>query len=148
MGCHFLLQGIFPTQGSNPHLLSSVLAGGFFSTVTWEANFNDVTSAIYSASLSLILLTVKWGKLELPSWLSALKNPPAHAGDSGSIPDPGRSRLLWATKPVHHHGRACALEPKSCNGGAHAPQLLDPGHLETALRRKRSHCEEKPLHGH
>ena len=21
MGCHFLLQGIFPTQGSNPHLL-------------------------------------------------------------------------------------------------------------------------------
>ena len=22
MGCHFLLQGIFPTQGSNPHLLS------------------------------------------------------------------------------------------------------------------------------
>ncbi|MGE2757601.1 hypothetical protein, partial [Escherichia coli] len=21
VGCHFLLQGIFPTQGSNPHLL-------------------------------------------------------------------------------------------------------------------------------
>ena len=29
MGCHFLLQGIFPTQGLNLHLL---LAGGFFIT--------------------------------------------------------------------------------------------------------------------
>ena len=29
VGCHFLLQGIFPTQGANPCLL---LAGGFFTT--------------------------------------------------------------------------------------------------------------------
>ena len=29
-GCHFLLQGIFSTQGSNPHLPSPTLAGGFF----------------------------------------------------------------------------------------------------------------------
>ena len=28
VGCHFFLQGIFPTQGSNP----SLLAGGFFTT--------------------------------------------------------------------------------------------------------------------
>ena len=33
VGCHFLLQGIFPTQGSNPHLLlSPELAGRFFTT--------------------------------------------------------------------------------------------------------------------
>ena len=33
-----LLQGIFWTQGSNPHLLSPVLVGGFFTTsTTWEA---------------------------------------------------------------------------------------------------------------
>ena len=25
VGCHFLLQGIFPTQGSNPHLLVSCI---------------------------------------------------------------------------------------------------------------------------
>ena len=25
VGCHFLLQGIFPTQGSNPHLLCLLL---------------------------------------------------------------------------------------------------------------------------
>ena len=30
MGCHFLFQGLFPTQGSNLHLLH--LAGGFFTT--------------------------------------------------------------------------------------------------------------------
>ena len=32
MGCHFFLQGIFPTQGSNPW--SPELAGGFFTTET------------------------------------------------------------------------------------------------------------------
>ena len=39
VSCHALLQGIFLTQGSNPHLscLPS-LAGGFFTTsTTWEA---------------------------------------------------------------------------------------------------------------
>ena len=36
VGCHFLLQGIFPTQDSNP--VSPALAGGFFTTsTTWEA---------------------------------------------------------------------------------------------------------------
>ena len=38
VGCCFLLQGIFLTQGSNPHLLSPALAGGFFTTsTTWES---------------------------------------------------------------------------------------------------------------
>ena len=32
--CHALLQGIFPTQGSNLHLMSPELAGGFFTTDT------------------------------------------------------------------------------------------------------------------
>ena len=33
VGCHFLLQGIFPTQGSNPHLHRRWL---FYHWVTWE----------------------------------------------------------------------------------------------------------------
>ena len=38
MGCHSLLQGIFPTQELNPGLMSSALAAGFFTTsATWEA---------------------------------------------------------------------------------------------------------------
>ena len=38
VGCHVLLQGIFPTQGLNPcHLVSPALAGRFFITsATWE----------------------------------------------------------------------------------------------------------------
>ena len=34
VSCHALLQGIFPTQGLNPHLTSLALAGGFFTTST------------------------------------------------------------------------------------------------------------------
>ena len=38
VGCHALLQGIFPTQGSNPHLMSPALASGFFMTRdTWKS---------------------------------------------------------------------------------------------------------------
>ena len=37
VGSHALLQGIFPTRGSNPHLMSPALAGGFFTTsAIWE----------------------------------------------------------------------------------------------------------------
>ena len=37
--CHFLLQGIFPTQGSYPSLVSAALAGGFFTTgSTWKGD--------------------------------------------------------------------------------------------------------------
>ena len=38
VGCHALLQGIFPTQGWNLCLMSPALTDGFFTTsVTWEA---------------------------------------------------------------------------------------------------------------
>ena len=33
VGCHTLLQGIFPTQGSNPRLMTPALAGKFFTTL-------------------------------------------------------------------------------------------------------------------
>ena len=38
VGCHALLQGLFPPQGSNPRLLSLAWADRFFTTsATWEA---------------------------------------------------------------------------------------------------------------
>ena len=38
VGCHFLLQWIFPTQGLNRVSVSPALGGGFFTTsATWEA---------------------------------------------------------------------------------------------------------------
>ena len=37
VGSHALLQGIFQTLGSNPHLMSPASAGGFFATsASWE----------------------------------------------------------------------------------------------------------------
>ena len=46
VGCHALLQGIFPTQGSNPHLSPlPAVAGGFFTTsATWEAQSSGLVS--------------------------------------------------------------------------------------------------------
>ena len=39
VGYHAPLQGIFPTQDSNPHLLCPALAGGFFTpSAIWEAH--------------------------------------------------------------------------------------------------------------
>jgi len=34
---------------------------------------------------------------------SVVKNPPANAGDTGSIPGPERSHMLGATKPGSHN---------------------------------------------
>ena len=58
-----------------------------------------------------------------------------------------------ATKPVRHNYWACALEPVSHNYWARERQLLRPHattteaqHLETVLRNKRSHHNEKPAH--
>ena len=41
VGCYALLQGIFPTWGSNPCLLSlHALAGGFLTVATWEVHIS------------------------------------------------------------------------------------------------------------
>ena len=58
---------------------------------------------------------------------TVVKNPPASAGDTGSIPGPRRSHM-----------------PQSSE--ARAPQLLKPTRLEPMLFDKRSHHNEKPAH--
>ena len=56
-----------------------------------------------------------------------VKNLPANAGDTGSIPCPGRSLLPQGNS-------------------AHVPQLLKPQCLKPVLHNKRSHSNEKPSH--
>ena len=34
---------------------------------------------------------------------AVVENPPANAGDTGSIPGPGRSHMPRATEPVRHN---------------------------------------------
>ena len=53
---------------------------------------------------------------------SVVNNPLDYAGDTGSIPGPGRSHM--PTKPVCHNYWACALEPRNHKYWAHVPQLL------------------------
>ena len=62
------------------------------------------------------------------------KDLPANAGDTGSVPDPGRSHSCRATKPMRH------------NYGAHELQLLGLRALEPVLSNERSHHNEKPAH--
>ena len=62
VGCHALLQGIFPTQGLNLHLLCPALAGGFFTTsATWEARVNPALKPT-SKWPDLILLLSESGR--------------------------------------------------------------------------------------
>ena len=70
---------------------------------------------------------------------AVVKNPPANAGDAGSIPGPGRSHMPQSNK-------ACAPQLLSLRSRAYEPQLLRPAHLEPVLCYKRSHCNEKPAH--
>ena len=75
VGCHALLQGIFPTQGSNLPLGSPALAGRFFTSAPpGELSGNSLFRGFPAGSV--------------------VKNPPANpgdAGDSGSIPGSERS---------------------------------------------------------
>ena len=49
VGCHFLLQGILPTQGLNPCLFTSpALAGEFFTSSAWE----EKAMATHSSALA------------------------------------------------------------------------------------------------
>ena len=51
-----------------------------------------------------------------------------------------------ATKPLHNHYWARALEPGGPNYRAHVPQLLKPTCPKPVLHKKRGHCNEKPAH--
>ena len=85
-------------------------------------------------------LVAQWLRIRLPmqgTWVQALV-----------WEDPTCRR---ATKPVCLNYWACTLEPASHNcwslhSRAHEPQLLKPARLEPMLRKKRSHCDEKPTH--
>ena len=50
---------------------------------------------------------------------AVVKNPPANAGDTGSIPGPGRSHMPWSKE-------ARVPQLLSLRSRAHEPQLLKP----------------------
>ena len=86
---------------------------------------------------SLIKGLVKGRKEGFPRG-SVVKDLPANAGDTGSIPDPGRP----------HSGRAAKLSHGGTrhNYRAHELQLLGLWAPEPVLRNKRSQHNEKSAH--
>ena len=74
VGCHFLLQGIFPSQRSNPCFLH------------WQAD----SLPLSHLGSPLHLYIYCWVTVGFLGG-SVVKNPPASAGDAGSIPGSGRS---------------------------------------------------------
>ena len=63
-----------------------------------------------------------------------VKNSPASAGDTGSVPSLGR--CLGATKLMCRNHWACILEPVICHYGSLCT-------LEAVLHNERSHSNEK-----
>ena len=54
VGCHFLLQGIFPIQGSNLHFLHYKLI--LYHRATWEARSPSIQQCIYEVAIMWIPL--------------------------------------------------------------------------------------------
>ena len=68
-----------------------------------------------SEEMSRIRQMVRRSLLGFPGDLAVIENPPANAGDKGSIPDPGRSHMPRASNAVGHNYGAFAPEPRRCN---------------------------------
>ena len=95
MGCHFLLQGIIPTQGLNPHFLQvSCIAGGF---LTAEQCFFLLFCIVATRSFYLFIYCLVCG---FPGDV-VVKNLPPRAGDTGSIPGSGRSLGVGNGNPFY-----------------------------------------------
>lgn len=85
----------------------------------------------------------EYNKDWLPRWLSG-EEPPAGAGDTGSIPGPGRShrpRSNYARPPQPPSQRSGARRRSSRD---HVPRLRSPHSLERMLHAIRGHGSETP----
>ena len=127
MGCHALLQGIFLTQGSKPHLLCLLhWQAGSLPLVPpgkpIELYFKIAALGCFGIVLGSLLFTLSG--LQMLSWASQaaleVNNPPANVGDvrdAGSIPGSGRSpgggHAVHSS--IHAWRIPCTEEPDGCS---------------------------------
>jgi len=97
----------------------------------------------YLTFLVLSFLLFKKGIIRVPSrgfpGGSVVKNPPANAGDMGSIPGPGRSYTLWSNWTLVPQLLSLCSRPGNHNYRAHVLQLR-----KAARSRTRALQQEKP----
>ena len=124
VGCHFLLQGIFPIQGLNLGLLH---CRQILYCLSHQASHKKVVKKRKKKERErnrLFISYIKTTFLDFPS-APAVKNPPANAGDTGLIRGLGRSHT-----------------PR-CNQ-VHVRQLPKPTCPGPVLHSEGSHHSEKP----
>jgi len=86
VGCHALLQWIFPTQKLNPCLLKSpAVAGGFFTTsAAWEVFHYYGRGLILGIGMGRMTWNTEQEHYRSPSSTLGTKRQPPHASDCGS----------------------------------------------------------------
>ena len=103
VGCHFLLQGIFPTQGSYPCLLhwpvSSLPLSHQGKQDLKSASTKARAQGIYRVTNEAWLEGLRYG---LPWWLSGKEIRPANARDAGSVPGLGWSPEKGNGNPLQY----------------------------------------------
>ena len=95
VGCHFLLQGIFPTQGSNPGLPHYTLQADFTDWATGEATATTCIVSNHYEHFLLLLLQLNARRtvderMGFPDGSDG-KESACNAGDLGAVPGLERS---------------------------------------------------------
>ena len=144
VGCHSLLQGIFPTQGMNPGLLHWGQIFFYHLSHQGSPDNNLLEGHIElteRCSFSGLLQKGSSWKLatgDFPGGL-VVGNLPAKAGDTGSInPGPGIFQVLLCNHAMHHNYWIRALGPMN--------NCWSLRTLEPVLCDKRRLCTAKPVH--
>ena len=123
MGCHFLLQGIFPAQGLNPHLLQlleyrqilyqlSHQGSPILVSIRWWKEINADTGSVTGAVLGSLgrwqFITVLTNRREspayFPGWALACAKALGQAGDGWEGNTARRPRWLLMTEPGEMEG--------------------------------------------
>ena len=129
VGCHSLLQGVFPIQASNPGLLHCRLI--LYHRATREAH-PDTHILLYIKQITNNDLGCPGG--------SGIKNLPANAGDPGLIPGLGRS-------PGGRHGNPLQYSclEKSMDKGAQQAKVHRVAQSPTQLKRLSSSSMQESI---
>ena len=121
--------------GAGEHDIPSWQQGSNIRMWTRDGNRPEKTSHLANfINVRLILLKIQRLKIAVKLGFpgsSVVQNPPASAGDMGSIPGLGRSHVPWSIVAHVPLLSLCSRTQKS--------QLLKPHALELVLSNKRSH---------
>ena len=105
MGCQFLLQGIFLTQGQSPHLylVSSALAGRFFTTVAPNPSLNFVHLCLGNLSCFTYAINCPFS---FTRWLLGSSTPPVEYITRLLLPDATLPKPKSGECPTSHSSKS------------------------------------------